>query len=40
MCAIDRSEPGIELLTAAGVSVRSVLTKELLDAVRRQDVSR
>jgi orotate phosphoribosyltransferase len=33
ICAIDRTPSGASLLPAAGISVRSVLTKDLLDAV-------
>jgi orotate phosphoribosyltransferase len=32
VCAIDRSSPGAEQLTGEGIAVRSVLTKDLLDA--------
>jgi orotate phosphoribosyltransferase len=33
LCAIDRSAPGENALGAEGVTVRSVLTKDLLDSV-------
>ncbi|NNC12785.1 orotate phosphoribosyltransferase [Planctomonas sp. JC2975] len=34
VCAIDRSEPGQNLLDSIGVTTRSVLTKRMLDASR------
>ncbi len=33
VCAIDRRAPGQDQLTASGISVRSVMTKDLLDSV-------
>jgi orotate phosphoribosyltransferase len=33
ICAIDRSQPGPSALSEAGLTVRSVLTKDLLDSV-------
>jgi orotate phosphoribosyltransferase len=32
VCAIDRSHPGASGLTPEGIAVRSVLTKDMLDA--------
>jgi len=34
-CAIDRRAPGQDQLTTHGISVRSVMTKDLLDSVAR-----
>lgn len=36
VCAIDRSQPGGSQLAAEGVTVRSVLTKDLMDAVANE----
>ena len=33
VCAVDRSGPGQDRLTTNGITVRSVMTKELLDSV-------
>jgi orotate phosphoribosyltransferase len=33
LCAIDRSQPGASTLAAAGIAVRSVLTKNMLDSL-------
>lgn len=34
VCAIDRAEPGINILESIGVTTRSVLTKSMLDQAR------